>query len=180
MNVSGKNRMGFVSVDLLIVLTALFIFTFIGWGIWGAKKAALPVVHNSESQTKKVTTPSQSLPVADSQPKPQVTQPSTSPPAAVKAGVRGQTTRGVATGCYSPDPNSTCGSSPPVKATLEIQSNGKSITTITSDTSGYFSVDLPPGSYILIPKPLTTKETASSQRVTVVAGQYTEVNITYN
>lgn len=55
----------------------------------------------------------------------------------------------------------------------------KIVSNATSNSSGYFSIKLKPGTYILIPKSIKD-ETAEQKTVTVNADNYTSINIEYS
>jgi len=68
----------------------------------------------------------------------------------------------------------------PVAATLAVlDATGAMVTTIDSATDGHFTVDLPPGSYILRPVRIGTAPARrpASMPVTVASGRYTSVTV---
>lgn len=69
----------------------------------------------------------------------------------------------------------------PYQATLTILNSNREIaTTVQSDTNGYFKLSLEPGTYILRPESPGVMPSAPEQTVTVVAGQFTQVNVSYD
>ena len=69
-----------------------------------------------------------------------------------------------------PDPGKTV-------AVREGSVNGKTVATVRSDSSGAFTVDLPPGTYTLNE---TSFNAIRPQTVTVAAGQYVTVTLVDN
>ena len=71
----------------------------------------------------------------------------------------------------------------PFTATLLIRdSQGRELCTVSSGDDGRFQVDLPPGSYEVVPVAGSASGLpfAATQWVTVVPGQYTELTIAYD
>ena len=69
----------------------------------------------------------------------------------------------------------------PYQATISIlDANNQPISQFQTDVSGYFKIALPPGTYILHPKSDKVLPHAADQSVVVIAGQFTQVTITYD
>jgi hypothetical protein len=69
----------------------------------------------------------------------------------------------------------------PYPATIVVQDQtGKRVAQVTADPAGQFKLDLAPGVYTLVPQSRDGITHAGSQNVTVNAGQYTRVTITYD
>jgi hypothetical protein len=76
--------------------------------------------------------------------------------------------------------NNTCPDQP-YQATITIlDANTNLITQFQTDVSGYFKIDLAPGTYILHPKSDKVLPHAADQSVVVNAGQFTQVTIIYD
>jgi hypothetical protein len=61
-----------------------------------------------------------------------------------------------------------------------LDANGRRVVEFETDASGYFRVELPPGSYVLEPQPGPGIASASPQAVTVVEGAFTSVLVPYD
>jgi hypothetical protein len=69
----------------------------------------------------------------------------------------------------------------PVEATLAVLDAAEAtLAEIKSDVQGYFRIELPPGTYTLQPKPLNAIQRGAPQSVTVTAGQFISVTVTYD
>ncbi len=69
----------------------------------------------------------------------------------------------------------------PYEATIDVlDEGGHRVTTVTSDTAGHFRVGLEPGSYRLHPNAGEPLPRASDQDVTVHAGAWAVVTVSYD
>jgi hypothetical protein len=69
----------------------------------------------------------------------------------------------------------------PYEATIHVlDQNGKPVTAVKSDAQGNFKVGLPPGTYTLSPAAANGLTRAPEQTVTVIAGQFTPITISYD
>lgn len=71
---------------------------------------------------------------------------------------------------------------PDAMAAIKDAATGSMIATVTSDASGNFQLDLPAGSYTVVPVPPSNNPTivaGPTQTVTVVAGAYTPVTVDF-
>lgn len=69
----------------------------------------------------------------------------------------------------------------PYPATIVVQDQtGKQVAQVLANPSGQFKLDLAPGVYTLVPQSRDAITHAGSQNVTVSAGHYTRVTITYD
>lgn len=71
----------------------------------------------------------------------------------------------------------------PYQARIDVlDAQGTTVTSIQSDANGRFTVDLPPGDYVLHPLPPEGNilPMAGDLPVTVTTGQYTDVQISYD
>ena len=110
------------------------------------------------------------------------------PPAATQAsgtetpapsGIEGQTVMGPA--CPGPVQIDTPCPDTPIQATVTIlDANTEQVAQVQSDLQGQFTVKLPPGTYTLQPEPLSALQRAEPMTVTVVAGDFISVIITYD
>jgi hypothetical protein len=76
-----------------------------------------------------------------------------------------------------------CPDTPYEAAEIDLLDNaGRTLTTLTVDSAGRFTVDLPPGRYALVPRPPegVPFPTAGEQIVEVTEGRYTEVIVSYD
>jgi hypothetical protein len=69
----------------------------------------------------------------------------------------------------------------PYKATLSVlDTNGKKIVNIQTDTNGYFHMVIKPGVYILHPESPGKMPFATEQTFSVLSGEFTRLTITYD
>ena len=102
--------------------------------------------------------------------------PVTSPPA--DTGIEGQVFIGPT--CPVVQLNNPCPDRP-YQATLSVlDSNHRKVVKFQTDANGSFHVALAPGAYILHPESPGVMPVASEQPFTVIAGQFTHLNITYD
>jgi hypothetical protein len=95
------------------------------------------------------------------------------------SGIEGQTMMGPA--CPGPVQIDTPCPDTPVQATVTIlDANTEQVAQVQSDLQGQFTVKLPPGTYTLQPEPLSVLQRAEPMTVTVVAGDFISVIITYD
>jgi hypothetical protein len=97
------------------------------------------------------------------------------------SGIEGYVTQGPM--CPGPVPvnGSTECADQPYQATITILDSGSNeVARIQSDTAGYFKLTLAPGTYTLHPISEKVLPHASDQQVTVIAGEYTQVNVMYD
>lgn len=95
------------------------------------------------------------------------------------SGIEGQTVMGPA--CPGPIQIDTPCPDTPVQATITIlKGNSEQVSQVQSNTQGMFTVTLPPGTYILQPEPLSALQHAEPMTVTVAAGDFISVIITYD
>ncbi len=99
---------------------------------------------------------------------------------AAQSGITGQVTIGPT--CPGPvRPGDTACADKPYQATFSVLSDkGKEVSRFQTDADGRFRVNLAPGSYTLHPVQKNVFPIAPDQSVTVVAGQYTEVQIMFD
>jgi hypothetical protein len=107
--------------------------------------------------------------------------PPTQPTAAVSAaasGIEGQVLLGPA--CPVAQEGNTCPDQP-YQATLTIKNpQGELIFQFQTNPDGTFRIPLPSGNYILHPENTGRYPTAADQEFTVVAGEFTQIAITYD
>lgn len=201
---SRKNEVGFIAVELLSILFVTVVVGLVSWYAWQTHNHATNLALHNPAPTipVKATTPAPSPPIDTQNPasktptspaptsavpaRPVLTPPPSAPIPVVNSGIKGQTVHGSLSGCYSQDPNSSCGGPVPVRATIDVQSqgtqgsSGQSIARVTSDANGNFSINLAAGKYFLVPQPLSNGQAADAQSVAVTAGQYVQVTFIYN
>jgi len=69
----------------------------------------------------------------------------------------------------------------PYQATITVLSQNRArVTQFTTDAQGTFKIGLKPGAYILVPESPNVMPSAGEQAVTVQAGLFTQVNISYD
>ncbi len=105
--------------------------------------------------------------------------PAPSQPAANSSGIEGQ----ILIGPACPGPVSAANPCPdqPYQATVRVlDAAGRLVTEFESDAQGRFRVPLPPGAYTLEPQSPGALPHAGPQSVTVAAGQYTTLTLTYD
>jgi hypothetical protein len=61
-----------------------------------------------------------------------------------------------------------------------LDSTGRTVTTVETDQSGNFHIDLPPGNYVLRPQSLARYPRASEQTIVVSPKSFTQVHIIYD
>lgn len=109
---------------------------------------------------------------------PTATQPSpTETPS--PSGIEGQTLMGPA--CPGPVQIDTPCPDTPIQATVTVlNARAEQVAQVESDAQGYFTIHLTPGTYTLQPEPLNVLQHAAPVTVTVAAGDYVTVIITYD
>jgi hypothetical protein len=103
------------------------------------------------------------------------------PDAPPNTGIMGQALLGP--NCPVVQEGQPCPDRPYVDAEIDLlDDSGRTLTTLTVDAAGAFRVDLPPGRYTLVPRPLegVPFPTAGEQTVEVTEGRYTEVIVSYD
>ena len=99
-------------------------------------------------------------------------------PAATASGVEGQVFIGpvcpvVQEGQECPDQ--------PYQATLVVNNlNGREVVKVQTDIQGRFKIQLEPGEYILHPESPNVIPIASDQNITMTAGRFTQLRVTYD
>jgi len=111
-------------------------------------------------------------------PPPTATQPApTGTPA--PSGIEGQTLMGPA--CAGPVRIDTPCPDTPIQTTITVlNASVEQVTQVKSDEQGLFTLLLPPGTYTLQPEPLNILQRAEPITVTVTAGAFVSVTITYD
>ena len=95
------------------------------------------------------------------------------------SGIQGQITLGPA--CPGPvRAENPCPDRPYQTTITVLDQENKVVTQFQSDTQGIFNVVLPPGTYILHPASSAVMPRSGDQTVTVIQGQFTQVNIVYD
>jgi hypothetical protein len=95
------------------------------------------------------------------------------------SGITGETLMGPA--CPGPVQIDTPCPDIPVQATIAVlNANLEEVSRVQSDAQGKFTLPLPPGTYTLQPKPISALQRAEPMTVTVVAGDFVSVIITYD
>ncbi len=92
------------------------------------------------------------------------------------SGIKGQIYAGAATGCYSPDPNSSCNQPRTQAGTVIIKGPNGIIQAVKSNSSGYFLVSTGTGSFTAE----LQGSTGSPTTVEVKAGIYSEITLYVN
>lgn len=69
---------------------------------------------------------------------------------------------------------------PYVAMLVVVDSEGAPVARITSGNDGQFSIDLPPGEYVVTPENSQSYPTAQPVPATVAAGTYTEIQVNYD
>ena len=96
-----------------------------------------------------------------------------------ESGVQGQVTVGPA--CPGPvRAENPCPDRPYQATIIVLDQENKVVTQVQTDTQGIFRVVLPPGIYTLRPTPTAGYPRSGDQTVTVVQGQFAQVNIVYD
>lgn len=94
-------------------------------------------------------------------------------------GITGQTLMGPA--CPGPAREDTPCPDTPIQATLTVlNATGEQVVQVKSDEQGLFTITLLPGTYTLQPEPLNTLQRGAPQMVTVEAGRFISVTVSYD
>jgi hypothetical protein len=107
--------------------------------------------------------------------------PTSPPPDQSTSGIKGKITLGPTCPVQRIPPDPNCADKP-YQATVSVKTTDgtKEIARFTSDEQGNFSVDLPPGVYLLVPESGKIYPRASQQEVTVTAHGFTEITIGFD
>jgi hypothetical protein len=71
----------------------------------------------------------------------------------------------------------------PIPATIDVTApGGEIVTTVSSGDDGRFQVALPPGDYVILPRPAPSfaLSAGAPQQVTVRDGEWTEITVDYD
>ena len=152
------------------------------------KIPSTPTASTSPSRQVALTTKTTATPVIIPKTVPVIPPPASTPATQVfhtpqidlKSGITGHTYLSIARGVHC---GSACQANPPTpyQGSVQVKSSDGSqlITNFVSDASGYFSLNLEPGSYLLVPQPGDSGYQVNNQSVVVKASEYTSVTITY-
>jgi hypothetical protein len=104
----------------------------------------------------------------------------TTPPLTPSSGIEGLVTEGPM--CPGPVAigDTQCEDRPYQATIFVLDANNKQIYQFQTDTTGYFTIPLAPGSYFLHPQSEKAYPRAADQPVVVTAGQFTQISIKYD
>lgn len=187
-----RNQQGFGTVELILIVILVGLIGGVGYYVLQAKKTTNNIytstsnastgnnvgIHKTASSLPKTTsTPTSSPTSPNPTTKP---SPSPTPQSPSKSGITGHIylTVGGGANCTS------CHSSPskpsPYQTSVTVKSSdgNNTLTSFTSDSNGYFSIDLNQGDYLLVPQ-AGNGYVVNNQNVTVKVNQYLSVDINY-
>ena len=99
-------------------------------------------------------------------------------PTPADSGIRGQVSIGPV--CPVVQAGMDCDDKPYQASFTVLTSKGKEITRFQSDSNGLFEIAISPGDYILRPESPNVLPYAAEQTFSVVAGQFTQLTVTYD